>query len=152
MHPFMSNEPLLTFTKTMRQHLYVLSLASDWLVVISRWPRSHCKRCSKLHQIKDPWLVCFWPRTLSTTLLTAVNCRHCKNATIEQQSCYQRSDKTVASLDFLKSPSSCLFSSLARLRRSLVASRPKRPLRGQTYSTLKFIRSTSGKSIASLLH
>ena len=41
--------------------------------------------------------------------------------------------KKCNTIDFLKSPSSCLFSK-------------QWPLRGQTYSTLKFMRSTCGKS------
>ena len=57
-------------------------------------------------------------------------------------------------LDFLKSPSSCLISTRRTKDTSRdfvarsAASRPKqRRLRGLTYSTLKFMRSTWGKSI-----
>ena len=57
----------------------------------------------------------------------------------------------METLDFLKSPSSCLFSTRQTSRDFVArsaASRPKqRPLRGLTYSTLKFMRSTCGKSM-----
>ena len=47
-------------------------------------------------------------------------------------------------VDFLKSPSSCLFDFVAR---SDASRHEQRPLRGLTYSTLKFMRSTCGKSM-----
>ena len=85
MHPFMSNEPLLKFTKTMRQHFNVLSLSSDWLVT-SRWPSSNCKRCLELDQIKGPMVdgLLAWSvidqKTLSTTLLN-----HSESQTLQKR-------------------------------------------------------------------
>ena len=53
-------------------------------------------------------------------------------------------------VDFLKSPSSCLFSTRRNSRDFVArsaASRPKQlPLRGLTFSTLEFMRSTRDKS------
>ena len=54
----------------------------------------------------------------------------CVHRSLERKNCLVHEQ-----VDFLKSPLSCLFST------------PKqRPLRGLTYSTLKFMRSTCGKS------
>ena len=74
--------------------------------------------------------------------------------TLLGQQCYRLTNGRLSgsltctlTLDFLKSPSSCLFSTSRDFVGRSAASRPKqRPLRGLTYSTLKFMRSTCGES------
>ena len=117
--------------------LYVVLLSSRSNAL--RTKHIHCVRCSREYTAKVPTLC---ERRIFIVFYDS------------EEYVYTVCSALELSLDFLKSPSSYLFST-RRTSRDFVArsaaSRPKqRPLRGLTYSTLKFMRSTCGKSKLSL--